>query len=309
MMLVVSHLSKHFGAKRAVDDISFSIAPGEIVGFLGPNGAGKSTTMNMLTGYISSTDGKICINGIDLLQSPKEAKKHIGYLPEIPPLYLDMTVEEYLSFVYELKKVTLPKRKHLNEILALTSLTNVRGRLLRNLSKGYRQRAGLAQALIGDPDVLILDEPTIGLDPTQIIEFRNIIVGLNKTVIFSTHILSEVSAICSRILIINQGKIIAEKDCSTMGKEDFQYTVQFSSAASRSMEVLQKIEGIKDIHVISETASCSELSLNCTRDIRPEMFRALAAADIPILLLKDTVHSLEEIFLETVSGAQKEVTA
>ena len=195
MMLEVSHLSKHFGAKRAVDDISFSIAPGEIVGFLGPNGAGKSTTMNMLTGYISSTDGKICINGIDLLQSPKEAKKHIGYLPEIPPLYLDMTVEEYLSFVYELKKVTLPKRKHLNEILALTSLTNVRGRLLRTLSKGYRQRAGLAQALIGDPDVLILDEPTIGLDPTQIIEFRNIIVGLKKTVIFSTHILSEVSAI------------------------------------------------------------------------------------------------------------------
>ncbi len=308
-MLVVSHLSKHFGAKRAVDDISFSIAPGEIVGFLGPNGAGKSTTMNMLTGYISSTDGKICINGIDLLQSPKEAKKHIGYLPEIPPLYLDMTVEEYLSFVYELKKVTLPKRKHLNEILALTSLTNVRGRLLRNLSKGYRQRAGLAQALIGDPDVLILDEPTIGLDPTQIIEFRNIVVGLKKTVIFSTHILSEVSAICSRILIINQGKIIAEKDCSTMGKEDFQYTVQFSSAASRSMEVLKKIEGIKDFHVISDTASCSELSLNCTRDIRPEMFRAFAAADIPILLLKDTVHSLEEIFLETVSGAQKEVTA
>ena len=304
-MIEVTNLSKHYGNFRAVDSISFSIAPGEIVGFLGPNGAGKSTTMNMLTGYISSTSGSIKVNGHDILENPMEAKKCIGYLPELPPLYLDMTLDEYLNFVYDLKGATQPRKKHLDEIKALTSLTNVSGRLLRNLSKGYRQRAGLAQALIGDPPVLILDEPTIGLDPKQIIEFRNVITGLGKTTIISTHILSEASATCSRMLIINRGKLIAQGSREEMaGDGEFRYTVTVGMGDARA--VLEKMDGVV-IESETEEENGITFSLRCDNDIRPTLSLRLAEAGIPVLLLKKSAPTLEEIFLKTVSGEETHV--
>ncbi|MGM9625321.1 MAG: ABC transporter ATP-binding protein, partial [Eubacteriales bacterium] len=212
-MIKIENLVKTYGDIRAVDNISFEVNEGEIVGFLGPNGAGKSTTMNMLTGYLSSTSGKAMIDGIDILENPLEAKKRIGFLPEQPPLYLDMTVEEYLNFIYDLKGCKLNRRKHLLEICEVVRITEVYKRIIRNLSKGYRQRVGIAQALVGNPKVIIFDEPTVGLDPKQIVEIRNLIrtLGRNHTVILSTHILPEVSAICERIVVINKGKLIANE--------------------------------------------------------------------------------------------------
>ena len=212
LMIEVKNLSKSYGDKKAVDNISFKANDGEILGFLGPNGAGKSTTMNILTGYLSSTSGEAYINGKEILEDPIAAKKEIGYLPEFPPLYLDMTVKEYLYFVYELKGCKLPRNTHLKEICELVKIDNVYNRIIKNLSKGYKQRVGLAQALVGNPNVLILDEPTVGLDPKQIIEIRTLIrkLGKNHTVILSSHILTEVQAVCDRIVVINQGKIVAD---------------------------------------------------------------------------------------------------
>ncbi len=308
-MIEVKHLSKQYGTKRAVDDISFSIAPGEIVGFLGPNGAGKSTTMNMLTGYISATSGTISVDGYDILENPMEAKKRIGYLPELPPLYLDMTLDEYLDFVYDLKGAIQPRQQHLEEIKKLTNLSHMGGRLLRNFSKGYRQRAGLAQALVGDPPVLILDEPTIGLDPTQIIEFRNVISSLGKTTIISTHILSEASAICSRMLIINRGKLIAGGDRSEIsGENEFRYTLQLAAREEAARTALSAVEGISDIKTEEAEGDAVTLYLDCIRDVRTAMCRALAGADITILTLKKSAPTLEEIFLRAVSGAEGEET-
>ncbi|MBE7063499.1 MAG: ATP-binding cassette domain-containing protein [Ruminococcaceae bacterium] len=304
-MIEVSHLTKAYGAVRAVDDISFSIAPGEIIGFLGPNGAGKSTTMNMLTGYISATSGSITIDGHDVLESPMEAKKCIGYLPELPPLYLEMTLDEYLEFVYDLKGASQPRKKHLEGIKELTNLGHMGGRLLRNFSKGYRQRAGLAQALVGDPPVLILDEPTIGLDPAQIIEFRNVVSGLGKTTIFSTHILSEASAICSRMLIINRGKLIAAGSREEMsGENEFRYTLQLAGDADKVRTALEGIEDILELQM-EEKDSTVYVSINCNSDVRPAVCRALASADVPILMMKKATPTLEEIFLRAVSGAER----
>ncbi|MBQ8005944.1 MAG: ATP-binding cassette domain-containing protein, partial [Clostridia bacterium] len=211
-MIKIEHLVKNYGNFCAVDDVSFSIEEGEIVGFLGPNGAGKSTTMNMLTGYLSSSAGSVSIAGVDILEDPLRAKKMIGYLPEQPPLYMDMTVEEYLNFAYELKDCKYNRKKHLAEICEVTKISDVRKKLIKNLSKGYKQRVGIAQALINNPKVIIFDEPTIGLDPKQIIEIRNLIRNLGKdhTVILSTHILQEVQAVCDRIIIINRGKVVAD---------------------------------------------------------------------------------------------------
>ncbi len=306
-MIEVSHLSKCYGNIYAVRDISFSIKKGEIVGFLGPNGAGKSTTMNMLTGYISSTSGSIRINGYDILENPMEAKKSIGYLPELPPLYLDMTLDEYLDFVYDLKKPSLPRKKHLAEIKELTSLSHMGGRLLRNFSKGYRQRAGLAQALVGDPPVLILDEPTIGLDPAQIIEFRNVIAGLGKTTIISTHILSEASNMCSRMMIINGGKLIAEGSREEIaGEKDFRYAIQLAASAEAAKTVLAGVDGVLEVKTEEESEKTASFSLVCERDIRTDVFDALAKAGMPILLLKKATPTLEEIFLQTVSAKGKE---
>ena len=212
-MIKIEHLVKNYGSNCAVDDISIEIQKGEIVGFLGPNGAGKSTTMNILTGYLSCTEGTVEIAGINILDDPREAKKHIGYLPEQPPLYLDMTVEEYLNFSFELKNCKLDRKQHIAEICDVVKIKDVYKRLIKNLSKGYRQRVGIAQALIGNPEIIIFDEPTVGLDPKQIIEVRNLLRSLGKmhTVILSTHILQEVQAVCDRIIIINKGKIVADE--------------------------------------------------------------------------------------------------
>ena len=212
-MIKIEHLTKNYGSNLAVDDISFEIEAGETVGFLGPNGAGKSTTMNILTGYLSASVGRVTIDGIDILSDPIGAKKMIGYLPEQPPVYLDMTVDEYLKFNYELKGCKLPREPHLAEICEVVKISDVRRRLIKNLSKGYRQRVGVAQALIGNPPVIIFDEPTVGLDPKQIIEIRSLIRSLGKdhTVLLSTHILQEVAAVCDRIIIINKGKIVADE--------------------------------------------------------------------------------------------------
>jgi len=220
-MIQVKNLTKLYGANKAVDDISFTAESGKILGFLGPNGAGKSTTMNILTGYISSTAGSCTLNGIDILEDPLAAKKQIGYLPEQPPVYLDMTVDEYLDFVYALKKSKIPKKNHLSEICELVKITDMRKRLIRNLSKGYRQRVGLAQALVGNPPILILDEPTVGLDPKQIIEIRSLIkkLGEHHTVILSSHILPEVQKVCDKIVIINEGKIVADGTLEELAKD------------------------------------------------------------------------------------------
>ena len=219
-MIEVSSLTKKYGNFLAVDNVSFTINRGEVVGFLGPNGAGKSTIMNILTGYLSLTGGKVSIDGFDVLEQPEQAKRRIGYLPEIPPLYTDMTVTEYLYFIYDLKKVKFPKRMHIDEIINLVRLTEVKNRLIKTLSKGYRQRVGIAGALVGNPDVLILDEPTVGLDPKQIIEIRDLIarLGKNHTIILSSHILSEIQAVCERVIIINRGKLVADDTPTELSK-------------------------------------------------------------------------------------------
>ena len=220
-MIEVRNLVKKYGSHMAVNHLNFTIEKGKIYGFLGPNGAGKSTTMNMITGYIASTEGEILIDGHNILEEPEEAKKKIGYLPEIPPLYVDMTVSEYLKFVAELKSIPKEKRSgNINEVMSTTKLQSVKDRLIKNLSKGYRQRVGLAQALLGYPEIIILDEPTVGLDPKQIIEIRDLIksLGNKHTVILSSHILSEVSAVCDHVLIIDKGKLVASDTPENLSK-------------------------------------------------------------------------------------------
>ena len=244
-MIEINHLVKNYGSKFAVDDISFRVGEGEIVGFLGPNGAGKSTTMNILTGYLSSTSGEAKVGGIDILENPDEAKKLIGFLPEQPPLYIDMTVNEYLNFVYEIKGCRLNREKHLEEVRKVTKIEDVKNRLIRNLSKGYRQRVGIAQALVGNPPVIIFDEPTVGLDPKQIIEIRNLIrsLGKNHTVILSTHILSEVQSVCDRIVIINEGKIIADEKTENITRvveEDRLYSVKICGPQREVLAALEE---------------------------------------------------------------------
>ncbi len=234
MMIEVKNLSKYYGDFKAVDKLNFRIGEGEITGFLGPNGAGKSTTMNMLTGYLAASEGQILIDGRDIMEDSKAARKAIGYLPEIPPLYPDLTVMEYLTFIYELKGAKQPCKEHLREICKLAGIEEVCGRLIGNLSKGYRQRVGIAYALVGDPPILILDEPTAGLDPKQIAEIRELIVHLGKkhTVMLSTHILSEVQAVCQRIVMISAGRIVADGN-----------TDSIASQLSKEQGVIARIEG------------------------------------------------------------------
>lgn len=309
-MIEVQHLSKHYGDKKAVDDISFKAEDGEILGFLGPNGAGKSTTMNILTGYISCTEGKALIDGIDILENPIKAKSKIGYLPEQPPLYLDMTVKEYLNFIYDLKKCRLPKNSHLKDICNLVRIDHVYNRIIKNLSKGYKQRVGLAQALVGNPNVLILDEPTVGLDPNQIIEIRSLIkkLGKNHTVILSSHILSEVQAVCDKIVVINDGKIVADDT------ED-----NLSKALDNEHRILARIDGNKDkvmacINAIEDVISCSaeimreenvweyRIEAKQGADVRRKLFTTMAENGFYILELKSSELSLEDIFLKLTMG-------
>lgn len=305
-MIEVTNLVKHYGDKKAVDDISFSINEGELVGFLGPNGAGKSTTMNVLTGYLSATSGSAKINGIDILENPIAAKRHIGYLPEQPPLYMDMAVCEYLDFICDLKGVKEHRKDHISAICELVGVTNVYKRMIRNLSKGYKQRVGLAQALIGDPEVLILDEPTVGLDPIQIIEIRNVIkdLGKKRTVILSSHILPEVQAICERVLVINHGHIIANDTPANLSLYvDVDRKMQLRAAGPQ--DKLQTIlSRIPEMHRViyegsPESGACDFLlEPQAQVDIRKLVFNALASAGYPILMFAPVSASLEDIFIK-----------
>lgn len=309
-MIEVKNLSKHFGDKKAVDGISFTAGDGEILGFLGPNGAGKSTTMNILTGYISSTDGVALIDGIDILENPIKAKKKIGYLPEQPPLYMDMTVKEYLSFIYDLKKCKLPRNTHLKDICQLVKIDNVYNRVIKNLSKGYKQRVGLAQALVGNPNVLILDEPTVGLDPNQIIEIRTLIkrLGKNHTVILSSHILSEVQAVCDKIVVINQGKIVAddtEENLSRNLVNSNKISVKIDGPFDEVQKVISSIDGVKKADMTSkETDEFCEFSIESEEgvDIRRELFKRISERSWYIMELKASDMSLEDIFLKLTVG-------
>lgn len=308
-MIEVKNLSKSYGTKLAVNDISFSVGEGEILGFLGPNGAGKSTTMNILTGYLSSSGGEVIINGADILEDPTAAKRNIGYLPELPPLYLDMTVIEYLNFVYDLKKCKLPRRSHLEEICSLVKITDVTRRVIRNLSKGYRQRVGLAQALVGNPRVLILDEPTVGLDPKQIIEIRTLIkrLGKNHTVILSSHILSEVQAVCDRIVVIDKGRLVANDTTEHLSHSlsaDHKLIVQIEGPAKEVQQLLKAIPDMVEVHLNRTSNGVSEFELNAKdgADVRREVFKRMAARNYPILLMRSSELTLEEIFLKLTTG-------
>lgn len=309
-MIEVVNLSKHYGDKKAVNNVSFKAEDGEILGFLGPNGAGKSTTMNILTGYISSTSGKALIDGIDILEDPVKAKQKIGYLPEIPPLYVDMTVKEYLYFIYDLKKCKLPKISHLKDICGLVKIDHVYNRLIKNLSKGYRQRVGLAQALVGNPKVLILDEPTVGLDPKQIIEIRTLIkkLGKNHTVILSSHILSEVQAVCDKIIVINEGRVVAndtEENLSHKLTGDHKLMCKIEGNKDNVMRALQSIEGVDKVYCDAEHKNnVSDFRIEAKEgvDIRKVLFKKVAENGWYLLELKSSEMSLEDIFLKLTMG-------
>lgn len=305
-MIEINNLVKNYGSKFALDDISFKVAKGEIVGFLGPNGAGKSTTMNILTGYLSSTSGEAKVGGIDILENPNEAKKLIGFLPEQPPLYIDMTVEEYLNFVYDIKACKLKRDAHIEEVMKVTKIDDVRHRLIKNLSKGYRQRVGIAQALIGNPPVIIFDEPTVGLDPKQIIEIRNLIRNLGKThtVILSTHILSEVQSVCDRIIIINEGKIIADEktESITQAVEDNRrYSVKICGPVREVQNVISHLPGVISAEQTGERELDSYTYVIESEkgvDIRKPLFYAMSEHNWPVIGLEAIGMNLEEVFIK-----------
>lgn len=309
-MIEVKNLCKSYGDKLAVDNISFEAHNGEILGFLGPNGAGKSTTMNILTGYLSSTSGEAYINGKEILEEPLLAKKEIGYLPEFPPLYLDMTVKEYLNFMYELKGCKIPKNTHLQEICELVKIEEVYNRLIKNLSKGYKQRVGLAQALVGNPNVLILDEPTVGLDPKQIIEIRTLIkkLGKNHTVILSSHILSEVQAVCDRIVIINNGKIIADDTADNLSNTltaDHKLVARIDGPREEVIKVISSIPGVVSVLTdMQREKGVWEYNIEAVEgtDIRRELNKRLSARNWYIMGLKPSELTLEDIFLRLTMG-------
>ena len=310
-MIEINHLVKNYGSKFAVDDVSFKVGEGEIVGFLGPNGAGKSTTMNIITGYLSSTSGEAKVGGIDILENPDEAKKLIGFLPEQPPLYIDMTVQEYLNFVYDIKSCKLNREKHLEEIRKVTKIDDVKNRLIRNLSKGYRQRVGIAQALVGNPPVIIFDEPTVGLDPKQIIEIRNLIrsLGKNHTVILSTHILSEVQSVCDRIIIINEGKIIADEKTENITQavdQNRRYSVKISGPQREVLAALNAPPGVTSVELTGERELDSyvyRLETERGVDVRKPLFYAMAEKNWPILGLESVGMNLEEVFVRITERA------
>lgn len=319
-MIEVKNLVKDYGGHLAVDHLSFTIEDGQIYGFLGPNGAGKSTTMNIMTGYIGATEGDVLINGHNILEEPEEAKRCIGYLPELPPLYVDMTVKEQLFFAAELKKIPKGEREQaVLKVMELAKLSDVKGRLIRNLSKGYRQRVGLAQTVLGFPPVIVLDEPTVGLDPKQIIEIRDTIreLGKNHTVILSSHILSEVSAVCDHILIIDRGRLIAS---------DTPENLERQMAGASGMELLVKAAKEEIIDILDSIPQISEVMVKESgeegiekvsfhfsgaekedgEDIREKIFFAFADKRLPILSMQSQKASLEEVFLELTSEAEEE---
>ena len=306
-MIEINHLVKKYGSHVAVDDLSLTVEPGRIYGFLGPNGAGKSTTMNIITGYLAATGGEVKINGFDVLKQPEEAKKCVGYLPELPPLYMDMTVKEYLDFVAELKKLDKSLRAgYVKEAMKITRTEEVSGRLIRNLSKGYRQRVGFAQAVLGYPEILILDEPTVGLDPKQIIEIRDLIRELGKkhTIILSSHILSEISAVCDHVFIISHGKLVASDSTENLLER---------MTGAQEIELLlkaEKNEAKTKIREIAQVKRCekTETKEDCTvgllvtakkdADVREAIYHTCVEHHMPILEMKAASKSLEDVFLE-----------
>lgn len=304
-MVEVKSLTKRYGSVTAVDDISFQAESGEILGFLGPNGAGKSTTMNIITGYISSTSGTVTIDGYDILADPKQAKMRIGYLPEIPPLYIDMTVRRYLEFMFDLKRVKLPKKEHINEVMRLVHIADKGDRLIKNLSKGYKQRVGFAQALLGNPPVLILDEPTVGLDPKQIIEIRSLIRSLGKkhTVIFSSHVLSEVSEICDRVIVIAGGKIVADAKTDELaatlsGNLKLSLLIEGTpSAVIAELKKIPEVTGVRKEREVSGNVCKYTVDYQKGADIRRDVFNAMVRVSCPILEMQSGNESLEAMFL------------
>ena len=306
-MIEVRNLVKKYGSHMAVNHLNFTIEKGKIYGFLGPNGAGKSTTMNMITGYIASTEGEILIDGHNILEVPEEAKKKIGYLPEIPPLYVDMTVSEYLKFVAELKSIPKEKRSgNIKEVMSTAKLESVKDRLIKNLSKGYRQRVGLAQALLGYPEIIILDEPTVGLDPKQIIEIRDLIksLGNKHTVILSSHILSEVSAVCDHVLIIDKGKLVASDTPENLSKvmagaNSLELTVKGKEEVIRkALDMVENIEELVYHQSMIKDACDFTVKIAGNQDMRENIFFALAEVKCPILKMQSSNMSLEEVFLK-----------
>lgn len=304
-MIEISNLVKKYGNHVAVDHLSLTVEPGKIYGFLGPNGAGKSTTMNIITGYIGATEGTVTINGHDIFEEPEEAKKCVGYLPELPPLYVDMTVREYLDFVADLKKLEKSLRKrYVEEAMETTGIQAVSGRLIRNLSKGYKQRVGLAQAVLGLPEVIILDEPTVGLDPAQIIEIRDLIRDLGKkhTVILSSHILTEISAVCDHVFIVSKGKLVASDTTENLvnlmsGAQEVVLTVKADAQDCKT--VLQEIEEVERIEVLSSGEE-AQLAVYAKKgmDIREQVFFRMCDNRIPVLEMRTSTRSLEDVFIE-----------
>jgi len=309
-MIEVQNLVKSYGDKLAVNNISFSVKEGEIIGFLGPNGAGKSTTMNMLTGYISSTSGSIKINGVDIMEEPIKAKSFIGYLPEIPPLYIDMTVREYLNFVYDLKKCKLPRKKHIEEVCNLVKITDVYERVIKHLSKGYKQRVGIAQALVNNPPVLILDEPTVGLDPKQIIEIRSLVkhLGEKHTVILSSHILSEVQAVCDRIIIINKGVIAADDTADNLSasvSNEHKLIMRIEGPREEIYKAVRTMDGVVSVRADMEREAGVyeyEIESKPGTDIRRPLNKLLSSKGWNILMMKPDDLTLEDIFLKITMG-------
>lgn len=313
VMIEINNLMKIYGTTPALEGISFKVEKGEIMGFLGPNGAGKSTTLNILTGYLSCTSGSASVGGIDIYEFPDEAKKLIGYLPEQPPLYQDMKVGEYLNFVYEIKKCRLNRKKHLEEIMQVTKIHDVKNRLIANLSKGYKQRVGIAQALVGNPPVIILDEPTVGLDPKQIIEIRNLIRNLGKThtVILSSHILSEVQSVCDRVVIINEGRIVADEkteNLTRMTDDGNDYIAKICGPSREVSKALREINGIIYADPTGEREGDSyifRIRSESGVDIRKPMFNLLAENGWPLVGLETVSLNLEDVFVRITGKETK----
>lgn len=314
-VIEIKHLTKRYGSHTAVEDLNLTLEPGKIYGFLGPNGAGKSTTMNMITGYLGATEGEVKINGYDIFKQPEEAKQCIGYLPELPPLYQEMTVSEYLYFVAELKKIKKADRKaEVENVIEKISLKDVENRLIRNLSKGYKQRVGLAQAILGNPDFIILDEPTVGLDPKQILEIRDLIkeLGQEHTVILSSHILTEISAVCEHVFIISKGKLVASDTTENLvglmsGSQEIELVVK--GGQTEAEQILDTVGNVSKKEVLSaEKEEETRILVHSTQgaDIREGIFQAFADSKIPILEMHTITKSLEDVFLElTQEGEQK----
>jgi ABC-2 type transport system ATP-binding protein len=306
-LIQIENLVKKYGQQNVLNGINLNINDGEILGFLGPNGAGKSTTMNIITGYISATEGTVKIDGLDILEQPKKVKKKMGYLPEIPPLYLDMTIEEYLKFVCKIKGIERKDiLKTMDKVAGLVKINNYKSRLIKNLSKGYKQRVGLAQAIIGEPEVLILDEPTVGLDPKEIIEIRSLVkdLGKNHTIILSSHILSEVSAICDRVVIINKGEIVASGTPEELAKRlsySSKILLRIKESGKSAEKILKEIKGVEKFKMQGTVEKGTvDLLVEAKQnvDIREELFWKLSKAEVPVLMMKPMDLSLEEVFLQ-----------